>query len=204
MKNKSNLMIALISGGLLSNQTGLINITANPFSPIDPIFQAEALRIFHTKEMKKLEQRADDFLNYRVTNFNEDSKEILLARMMLGETEDCSDIEKISVGYTAINRTKWGMSLKEVILYPKAYSCFNSRSKSSVFLKKPLEYNKSEFLKCLKISRGILNGEYKDPTKGATFFYNPELIKKPYWTKNLIRVGKIKNSHHVFYRESRK
>ena len=199
---KKNLILALAAGILLSNYNSKADVKIDELiKKENPIIKQEILKPFYTKEMKNLEKKIDDIRNYRTSDFHEDNDKILLARMLVGEADECSEIEKISVAYTALNRTKWGKSLKEVILQPRAYSCFNSEFDSSIFLKNPLRYNKKEFLNCLKLSEEILAGKYKDPTKGATFYFNPKLVKEPPWTKDLIKVGKIKDSHHIFYKE---
>lgn len=142
--------------------------------------------------------------NYNTSDFSQDSEKVLLARMLLGEVEDCSKQEIIAVAYTAINRIndnkKWnGENLKEVILKPYQYSCFNEAFNKK--LKNPLNYNKKEFLRCLKLSEEILSGKYKDPTNGATHYYNPSTVKEPFWAKKTEKIGKIKNSRHLFYKE---
>jgi len=201
MKKKSNLAIALASGILLSSWNhNPVNIETFPKIKNQIIREEEILSVFSTPEMKNLEKKIIDLATYKTSDFHEDNDRILLARMITGEADECSDIEKISVAYTAINRMKWGKSLKEVILYPNAYSCFNPEFDSSIFLKNPLKYNKDEFLKCLKLSGEILDGKYKDPTNGATFYYNPNLVKTPSWAKGLKKIGRIKNSHHIFYK----
>jgi spore germination cell wall hydrolase CwlJ-like protein len=206
MKKKSNLAIALASGILLSSWNhNPVKIETYPKIENPIIREEEILSVISTSEMKKLENKIIDLANYRTSDFHEDNDRILLARMITGEADECSDIEKISVAYTALNRTKWGKSLKEVILQPRAYSCFNPEFDSSIFLKNPLKYNKTEFLECLKLSEEILAGKYKDPTNGATFYYNPDLVKKPDSWKDLreigkIKVGKGKLSHHIFYK----
>jgi len=143
-------------------------------------------------------------LDYKTSDFYQDSDKVLLARMLLGEAENCSKQEKIAVAYTAINRVndnqKWnGEKLKEVILKPYQYSCFNKNLNNK--LKDPLNYNSKEFLGCLELAEEILAGEYKDPTEGATHYYNPKLVKEPEWTKKAEKIGKIENSRHVFYKE---
>ncbi|VVB82836.1 Cell Wall Hydrolase [uncultured archaeon] len=144
--------------------------------------------------------------NYITNDFKKDSEKVLLARMLLGEAEDCSEIEKVAIAYTALNRAKdkeeWnGETLKEVILKPNQYSCFNSGTDSNIFLKNPLKYNQNEFFYCLEISAKVLEGKYQDPTGGATYYYNPAKVKEPRWTKKLAKVGKIKNSYHIFYKK---
>jgi len=201
MKKKSNLIIALASGILLSSWNhNPVKIETFPKIENPIIREEEILSVFSTPEMKKLENKIVDLVNYKTSDFYEDNDRILLARMITGEADECSTIEKISVAFTAINRTKWGKTLKEVILQPRAYSCFNPEFDSSIFLKNPLRYDKPEFLNCLKLSEEILNGRYKDPTNGATFYYNPNLVQTPSWAKDLVRIGRIGNSHHIFYK----
>ncbi|NMB66549.1 cell wall hydrolase [Candidatus Woesearchaeota archaeon] len=147
--------------------------------------------------------------NYEINDLDNDEEILLLARMILGEGEGCSKLEKIAIGYTAINRAKdnkkWnGTTIKEALLKEYQYESLNDKKRVKV-LKKPFSYNKEEFLESLKIAEGIINGIYKDPTNGATHFYNPRLIKNPpKWanSKSFKYIGKIeKNWYHLFYKE---
>ena len=200
MKKKS-LVATIVAAIIFSSQSNpfkLIEISI-PFQYNDIIIP-KSLNINQSEKRKKLEQKIEDLINYRISNFNEDTETRLLARLILGEAEGCSDLEKISVAYTVINRTKSGKSLKDTILAPYQYSCFNENFDSSKFLKNPLKYNPAEFRDSLIIAEGILAGKYKDPTKGATHYYNPNLVKQPLWAKKLTKIGRIKNSHHSFYK----
>ena len=52
----------------------------------------------------------------------------------------------------------------------------------------------------------ILSGKVEDPARGATHYYNPGAVKKPYWTSKMKKIGRIKVSQtelskHEFYRE---
>ena len=147
--------------------------------------------------------------DYRTDNFYNDSDDVLLARMLLGEAEDCSDLEKISIAWTVLNRMddgkKWnGTTLQEVILKPMQYSAFNPDLNAK--LKNPLAYNPGEFYSSLNLAREILAGKYSDPTNGATHYLNPnhpDLRERalPAWTRSMARVGRIGNSYHTFYKE---
>jgi N-acetylmuramoyl-L-alanine amidase len=156
------------------------------------------------KRMKEQAKKVDDYFNYRTDDFNKDSDERILARLILGEAEGCSKIEKIAVAYTALNRKKIReMQLKGVILEPMQYSCFNNGTESGIFLKDPLGYNRNEFLEDIRLAGDILGGKYKDPTNGADYYYQPNLVKEPSYWKNLIKIGKInvgkgKKSIHIF------
>ncbi|NMB66547.1 cell wall hydrolase [Candidatus Woesearchaeota archaeon] len=145
---------------------------------------------------------------FETNNFYEDSEEVLMARLMLGEGEGTSDLEKIRIGYTAMNRVKddkkrYGKTLKEVILKPYQFTAFEYRKR---ILKKPMRYNPEEFLHCLELSENLLKGKYEDPTDGATFYFNPKLVKRiPSWVDYLEKV-EIKEkdnekSPHYYYRE---
>jgi hypothetical protein len=175
-----------------------------PKSLLRDSWKDETIKQIERENSKESFQKFDDFLNYRTDDFNKDSEERLLARLIFGEAEGCSKIEKIAVAYTVLNREKIrNMELKEVILQPFQYSCFNTDFDSSTFLKKPLEHNKKEFLDCLTIAQKVLGGKYKDPTGGADYYYQPKMVKEPYYWKYLIKIGQIpvgngKKSIHVF------
>lgn len=145
---------------------------------------------------------------YRTDDYVSDSDCVLLARMIFGECDGCSEDEKVSVAYTAINRMKDGLhwngdTLREVILMPYQYSSFNSGLDYRV--KDPMGHNSRGFLDAIRIAREVLDYEHKDPTNGATHFINhehPSFRNRdlPEWTRDFHEIGKINNSRHVFYR----
>lgn len=149
------------------------------------------------------------FGNFKTDDFSKDSDRVLLARMMLGEAENCSDKEKIAVAYVAKNRArdgkKWnGETLKEAILKPYQFSCFNKIINGRVNhrlkgLKDPMNYNPKDFQKNLILAKDFLENKYSDPTDGATFYYNPHLAN-PSWAKKLNRV-KVSGTIHWFFKE---
>jgi len=162
-----------------------------------------------SKELMESFKKIRNPSNYKTSDFYQDSDEILLARMLLGECEGCSKIEKIAIAYTAINRMnnlkEWkNKTLKEVILAPYQYSAFNEDKNAK--LKDPLKYNPVEFMESLGLAGKILAGKYKDPVT-ATHYLNPnhpDLKGRPLpkWTKKLEKLGRINNGFHVFYREN--
>ena len=149
---------------------------------------------------------------YKTKNFANDSDEVILARMLFGEARNCTELEKVAVAYTTLNRIddgkKWnGETLREVILCPKQYSCFNENNPNRKELMNPEKYDKSSFEDCLRIARGVLEGKYQDPTNGATHYFNPKLAN-PSWarSRSMKKIGKIKISDgkysaHEFYLE---
>jgi len=162
----------------------------------------EEIKKEYGKRLEEERRKADDLANYRTSDFNEDSEELLLARMILGEGESCTKLEKIKIAWTAINRKNLGYekTLKEVILAPYQYSCFNSEMYSSTFLKNPLHRNEQEFLASLQIARDVLAGKYPDPTKGAVSYYNPRAIKQPNWAKTMKKIATDKGDYHFFFK----
>jgi len=150
-------------------------------------------------------------ISYKTNRFTTDSEDVLLARMIYGEARNCPDIEKIAIAYTAINRAKdgkaWnGRTLKEAILKPWQYSCFNQDDPNREQLKDPEAYDPKAFHDCLKIAKGVLSGKYKDPVR-ATHYYNPASVKnKPNWARNSKLLEKIKiapgKSKHIYFREA--
>lgn len=205
---KKKLLIPILAAGALftsPNKPFELNEIPSQFKGEYNLVMPRLSEIYHSEKIRQLEQKVEDAMNYRVADFREDSEICLLARLILGEAAGASTIEKIAVAYSAINRTKWGKSLKEVILAPYQYSCFNEGTDSSKFLKNPLKYEPEEFYQSLEISKKILAGKYKDPTRGATHYYNPRLVKKPFWANKLFSLGRIplgnkKFTHHVFYK----
>jgi N-acetylmuramoyl-L-alanine amidase len=154
---------------------------------------------FYEKEFIRAELKRT--ASYKIKDFKQDLERILLARMILGEAEDCSEVERVAVAYTAINRMKEADGrerLTDLLLKPRQYSCFNKGKDSNKFLKDPIKYNKKQFLEDVRIAENVLLRRYNDPTKGATHYYNPDLIKAPDWADKSKEIGKI--GHHIFFK----
>jgi len=156
-----------------------------PNNPVEDSFQ-KFIRGSEEK-VKRIEKKMDDLVNYRTDDFKEDSLELLTARLMMGETEDRPDIEKVAITYTVLNRITrlWNLMgnndipVEEEILRDYQYSCFNPGTDSNIFLKYPLSHNQTDFLRSLQVSKDFWEGRYKDPTHGATHYYNPDLVPTP-------------------------
>lgn len=142
--------------------------------------------------------------DYRTTNFFQDTDEVILARMIFGEARNCTERERIAVGYTAFNRlrqpTRFGRTLSQVILRPSQYSCFNRNDPNREQLMDPQRYDSRSFEECLEVAMRIISGVYEDPTQGATHYFNPRVVR-PSWANRMTKIGIIGNSKHEFYRE---
>ena len=148
---------------------------------------------------------------YQTNDFKKDSDKVLLARMLYGETGGRLSLEEtVAIANTAVRRSKdgkkWnGETLRDSILAPKQYSCFNSNDPMLRLLKNPYANNKTGFDRCLEIAEGVLNEKYQDTSKGATLYFNPKKPPPP-WQKSMQKIGHLKTpkgqSVHVFYKES--
>lgn len=156
----------------------------------------QELKQIYKQQIEAERQIIENEENYVTNDFTKDKDEVLLARMLLGEVARRPKWEKLEIGSTAITRMSWGLTLKEAILFPKAYSCFNQDSNRLDELKHPFDYGKTEFLNCLEVSKELLQMKYK--SLGATHYYNPKLVKKPEWANKMIFVGKV--GPHLLYK----
>jgi len=167
---------------------------------------------FMTKYIKSEQKTKLNPNAYKTEDFSQDSDKVLLARLLFGEARNCNRNEKIAVAYTVINRVndgkKWnGENIREVILKPWQYSCFNKKDVNLEKLKNPLyysekyfNYNGMAFEECLEVAEEVLDGKYSELNKGQTHYFNPKTAN-PSWKDKLEKIGKIGNSKHEFYRE---
>jgi spore germination cell wall hydrolase CwlJ-like protein len=212
MKNKSHkilLLGAILAGTLIPSEQAMSSLGRGLHSPTTIIRKNLDNLLESNMFGNSLPTLPEEKPDYKTDNFYKDTDEVLLARLLLGECENCSNAEKIAVAYTVINRMndgkKWnGETLQEVILSPFQYSAFNENLNAK--LKDPMSYNSQEFQSCLQLAKEILAGKHSDPTSGATHYLNPrhpDLWGKPLpkWTEELINIGRIQNSFHVFYKE---
>lgn len=123
-------------------------------------------------------------------NFDDDTDEILMARLILGEAENQPKEAKIGVGFTVLNRLKkqnpnWGYSIREIILKDNQYDgMWNEHTYKKV--RDPLsdtsENRLQQWQESYEIAVGILSGKLSDTAKGATNFHSFKDLKDfPSW-----------------------
>lgn len=89
-----------------------------------------------------------------------------------GETE----IGKIAVAYTVLNRQKrgrWGDTIKAVVTSPGQFEPWMTQRKAI----KDLSPNDPRYQRAAIIVDAVLSGQAPDPTAGATHFLNPVIVR---------------------------
>ena len=97
-----------------------------------------------------------------------------------------------AVAYVVMNRTQnpqWPQDVCGVTLQPKQFSDFH--------LDIPIERASEAWKNALTVASNVYYQKVSDPTKGATFFFNPKKCS-PYWKRGLTFVRDIGN--HRFLR----
>lgn len=111
-----------------------------------------------------------------------------LSMIMFGEARGESDMGKVAVAYTAINR-------KADPNYPKDICKIMKQPAQYEFLTKIGMPKESQYKHLEPIARAILDGKIDDPTRGAKWFHTKKI--KPIWSKD--KVVKLALGNHIFY-----
>lgn len=93
---------------------------------------------------------------------------------------------KIAVGHVVLNRTKderFPSSICKVVKQRGQFSWVNNMTR--------VESLSVPYV-TLQLANDILNGKYKDPTKGSLFFHNETVV--PFNYKRTVKIG-----NHIFY-----
>lgn len=158
-----------------------------------------SLILFGATSYVPLEIKAGESQNNYKQQLAREDPATLLARALWGEARSCTREEKIAIGYTALNRQrKTQKPLVEILL--SGYTCFKGASQQQIL--SPHIYDDPKiFDQCIKLANGILRGAYRDPTNGATHYYNPRRVN-PYWASALKAKKHIQTSKgpskHIF------
>jgi len=125
------------------------------------------------------------------SKFEDWSSLLLFAATLFGEARGASKEEKIAIAWVVKNRMKkddwYGKDLKEVILKPYQFSCFNKSDPNRKKLLNPLKYEPFPvWAECYEIAKKVENNEIPDPTDGATHYFGKSLADNPpKWAKEL-------------------
>jgi uncharacterized protein YraI len=120
----------------------------------------------------------------------------VLARIVKGEAAQCSFDGKVAVAAVVLNRVKangFPGTIAGVAHQPYQFSCYNADVRDRLYWG-PIPQS------CMDAARAALAGQ--DPSRGATFYFNPYLVK-PSWAHTmrfLVRIGTNATNMHDFYR----
>jgi len=123
----------------------------------------------------------------------------IMARTIAAEAQGESLKGQIGVGYVILNRTlsKWQGkdTVTEIIKSPYQFSVWNKNSKVDPRAIKPED---DSYRTALKVIEGITSSKYKDPTGGASFYWNPNVAKRKSWMSPAEKENKLTIGKHTF------
>ena len=97
---------------------------------------------------------------------------------------------KYAIANVVLNRAEhpcwWGRNVREVILAPQQFSCFNFEDINRHKLVDPLRYDRPEvWQECYAVAPEVLSQEHRnDTTNGATHYFDSS-ITTPRWARNI-------------------
>jgi hypothetical protein len=119
----------------------------------------------------------------------------VLARIIKGEANHCSFEGKVAVAAVVLNRVRargFPKTIPGVAHQPWQFSCYNPNVRARL-------YHGPVSAACWEAARAAVAG--RDPTRGATYYFNPYLVK-PSWARSmrfLVRLGTTRSTTHDFY-----
>lgn len=132
--------------------------------------------------------------------FDELTDAELLTLCIYGEARGEPPIGKLAVAHIVLNRAKkpcwWGRGVRECILKPKQFSCFNADDKNRPLLLRQINTGVYDPT-CLAVALLALQGHTVDPTGGATHYH--AVGCNPAWNDGMTFLRRI--NRHLFYRE---
>lgn len=132
-------------------------------------------------------------------DFRDDTEEMLLARLIFGETNNEPREAKIWAAWSVINRTKanswWPKTIQGVILQKGQYDPIKPASPIYRKIIDPLNYDgvgmadKKSWYECYEIARDVISGGISNPTT-ATHFFGVG-VTRDWFEKNVVPKGKF-------------
>lgn len=120
----------------------------------------------------------------------------VLARIIKGEASVCTFEGKVAVGAVVLNRVAapgFPNTITGVAHQPWQFSCYNADVRDRLYWG-PIPQD------CWAAARAAVAGQ--DPSRGATFYFNPYLVR-PYWAASMrfiVRIGQDSTDTHDFYK----
>jgi len=113
--------------------------------------------------------------------------EVLFAMLLFGEARGEPFSGKVAVGSVVRNRTLhprwWGHNLREVILKPFQFSCFNFNDPNREKLLVPWKWEDYPvYDECYEVAIGILENDLPDNTRRSDHYYSID-ISPPRWAR---------------------
>lgn len=129
-------------------------------------------------------------------NFRDDTKEMLLARLLFGEARNQPQEAIIWIAGSVVDRTKavaWPNTIKEVILQSGQYDTFKEKDPNYLKIINPLKGADPSTIRvwqqCYEIAKDIISGQTENPTT-ATHFHGVG-VSKDWFLKNIVPNGKF-------------
>lgn len=132
-------------------------------------------------------------------SFRDDTDEMLLARLILGEANSEPREAKIWVAWSVINRAKagswWPNTIKEVILQKGQYDPIKPSDRNYEKIINPLGFkyigknDKKSWYECYEIARDVISGKISNPTT-ATHIHGVG-VDREWFEKNVVPKGKF-------------
>jgi len=123
----------------------------------------------------------------------------IMARTIAAEAQGESLKGQIGVGYVILNRTlsKWQGkdTVTKIIKSPYQFSARNKDSKVDPNAIKP---DDDSYRTALKVIEGITSSKYKDPTGGASYYWNPDVAERKSWMRPAEKENKLTIGKHTF------
>lgn len=131
----------------------------------------------------------------------------LLARLLFGEARGEVLAGQVAVANVVMNRVKlggwYGLTVKDVMLKPWQFSCFNEDDPNLRLTASPPM--REPYTLCEMIAELALDGLLKDNTDNSTHYFNPDVVPgrwpKPWNRAQMVFRKKI--GRHEFYEEVR-
>ena len=111
---------------------------------------------------------------------------------------------KVGVALVIRNRQtlhrRWqGLSLQQICLAPKQFSCWNVNDPNRAYLLQ-LTVETPGFSECVRAMLDVFVDAITSPVGDATHYYNPDAVRQtPLWARGKIPVMQV--GHHLFFKD---